>query len=64
MNAELQTPRDGALRTREFGAKVWRRLAVWAAKLNAALQTPEVDESERDRYARELRERIFHPPEC
>lgn len=64
MSAELQAPRADLLRGCDLFARAWRRLADWAAKLKAALQTPPYDEDLRDRYARELRERIFHPPEC
>ena len=43
---------------------LWRRVHEGVARLGAALKGPELDEDERESDARELRERIFHPPEC
>ena len=42
-------------------AAVWRRLGAWGGKLAAALKDPELLSPED--YERELRERVFHPPQ-
>ena len=39
----------------------WRRLASWSGKIVAALRDPEPQSPED--YERELRERVFHPPQ-
>jgi hypothetical protein len=44
-------------------AALWRGMREAAAELGAVLKGPELGEDERDSDARELRERIFHPPE-
>ena len=41
-----------------------RRIREGVARFGAALKGPELDEDERESDARELRERIFQPPEC
>jgi hypothetical protein len=41
---------------------VWRRLGAWAGKIAAALKDPELLSPED--YERELRERVFHPPQA
>ena len=40
----------------------WRRLLVWGGKVVAALRDPEPQSPED--YERELRERVFHPPQA
>jgi hypothetical protein len=40
----------------------WRRLRVWVGKIVAALKDPEPQSAED--YERELRERVFHPPQA
>jgi hypothetical protein len=43
-------------------AAAWRRLRVWGGKIVAALKDPEPQSPED--YERELRERVFHPPQA
>jgi len=40
----------------------WRRLRVWGGKFVAALKDPQPQSPED--YERELRERVFHPPQA
>ena len=40
----------------------WRRLRVWGERVFAALKDPEPQSPEE--YERELRERVFHPPQA
>jgi hypothetical protein len=40
----------------------WRRLLAWGGKIVAALRDPEPQSPED--YERELRERVFHPPQA
>jgi hypothetical protein len=47
----------------EAWTALWRAIRAGAARLGAALKGPELDEDEQESYARELRERIFQPPE-
>ena len=52
---------------RFFGARAapgaaWRRLRAWGGKIVAALKDPEPQSPED--YERELRERVFHPPQA
>jgi len=40
----------------------WRRLRVWGGRIVAALKDPQPQSPED--YERELRERVFHPPQA
>jgi hypothetical protein len=40
----------------------WRRFSAWGGKIVAALRDPEPQSPED--YERELRERVFHPPQA
>jgi hypothetical protein len=40
----------------------WRRFGAWGGKIVAALRDPEPQSPED--YERELRERVFHPPQA
>ena len=43
-------------------AAAWRRFGAWGGKFIAALKDPEPQSPED--YERELRERVFHPPQA
>jgi hypothetical protein len=58
--ASLTVGRFSRLRA-AFGA-AWRRFGAWSLKIIAALRDPEPQSPED--YERELRERVFHPPQA
>ena len=43
-------------------AAAWRQFGAWGGKIVAALRDPEPQSPED--YERELRERVFHPPQA
>ena len=49
-------------RLRAASAAAWRRLGAWSGRIVAALRDPEPQSPED--YERELRERVFHPPQA
>ncbi len=49
-------------RARAAFAAAWRRFGAWGGKIVAALRDPEPQSPED--YERELRERVFHPPQA
>jgi len=49
-------------RARAASAAAWRRFGAWSGKIVAALRDPEPQSAED--YERELRERVFHPPQA
>jgi len=50
------------LRARAASGVALQRLAAWSRKIVAALRDPEPQSPEE--YERELRERVFHPPQA
>jgi hypothetical protein len=49
-------------RVRAASGAAWRRLGAWSRKFVVALRDPEPQSPED--YERELRERVFHPPQA
>jgi hypothetical protein len=49
-------------RVRAASGAAWRRFGAWSGKIVAALRDPEPQSPED--YERELRERVFHPPQA
>ena len=49
-------------RARAATGAAWRRFGAWGGKIVAALRDPEPQSPED--YERELRERVFHPPQA
>ena len=49
-------------RARAASGAAWRRFGAWGGKIVAALKDPEPQSPED--YERELRERVFHPPQA
>ena len=54
-------PAWSAFRLRAVFGAAWRRVGAWAEKIAAALREPGPQSPED--YERELRERVFHPPQ-
>jgi hypothetical protein len=48
-------------RARAASGVAWRRIGAWGGRILAALRDPEPQSLED--YERELRERVFHPPQ-
>jgi len=49
-------------RVRAASGAAWRRIGAWSRKIVAALRDPQPQSPED--YERELRERVFHPPQA
>jgi hypothetical protein len=57
------SPTIGRLsRLRAASGAAWRRFGAWSGRIAAALRDPEPQSPED--YERELRERVFHPPQA
>ena len=49
-------------RARAASGAAWRRFGAWGGRIVVALRDPELQSPED--YERELRERVFHPPQA